>query len=206
MKLLQSMGPNPRVVKIFIAELGLDVEREEVDLMAGENRQDAYRKLNPAGQLPALQLDSGTVISEVTAICEYLDDVNGGSELIGSDAELRAQTRMWTRRIDLGFCEPMANGFRASEGRQIFENRMKLVSLEASAELKAMAQDKLDWLNEQLAGKQFVCGDRFSLADILLYAFVEFGAAVGQPLTESHGNIKAWFDRVGTRPTIAAAQ
>jgi len=200
------MGPNPRVVKIFIAELGLDVEREEVDLMAGENRQDAYRKLNPAGQLPALQLDSGTVISEVTAICEYLDDVNGGSELIGSDAELRAQTRMWTRRIDLGFCEPMANGFRASEGRQIFENRMKLVSLEASAELKAMAQDKLDWLNEQLAGKQFVCGDRFSLADILLYAFVEFGAAVGQPLTESHGNIKAWFDRVGTRPTIAAAQ
>jgi len=206
MKLLQSMGPNPRVVKIFIAELGLDIERQEVDLMAGENREEAYKKLNPAGQLPALELDSGAVISEVTTLCEYLADINGGSDLIGSDAEQRALTRMWTRRIDLGYCEPMANGFRASEGRQIFENRMTLVSLEASDDLKAMAQSKLDWLDQQLQGKQFVCGDRFSLADILLYAFVEFGGAVGQPLAAGQGNIKAWFDRITTRPSIAAAQ
>ncbi|MFT5580747.1 MAG: glutathione S-transferase, partial [Paraglaciecola psychrophila] len=159
-----------------------------------------------AGQLPALQLDNGVVISEVTTICEYLEDINGPSDLIGSDAEQRAQTRMWTRRIDLGFCEPMANGFRASEGRAIFENRMKLVSPEASGDLKALAQNKLDWLDEQLQGKEFVCGERFSLADIMLYAFVEFGGAVGQPLAPGHVNIKAWFDRVTARPSIAVSQ
>lgn len=205
MKLLQSIGPNPRVVKIFIAERGLDVERQEIDLMAGENRQEAYRKLNPAGQLPALQMDNGDVISEVTAICEYLDDANGGSDLIGSTPEQRAEMRMWTRRIDLGICEPMGNGFRANEGRPLFESRMKLVSTEAGADLKALAQDKLSWLDEQMEGKEFVCGDRFTLADILLFAFVEFGGTIGQPLAESHTNLKKWFDRVNARPSVAAS-
>lgn len=205
MKLLQSIGPNPRVVKIFVAERGLDVERQEIDLVAGENRQEAYGKLNPAGQLPALVLDNGLVISEITAICEYLDEVNGSSILIGITPEEKAEVRMWVRRLDLGICETMANGFRATEGRPLFESRMKLVSPDAAADLKALSKDKLEWLDKQLEGKQFVCGDRFTLADIMLYAFLEFGGTVGQPLDESLSNVKTLYDRIAERPSIAAS-
>ena len=80
MKLFNSMGPNPKVVRMFAVECGADLELHEVDLMAAENRRDEYLKLNPAGQLPALQIDSGEIISEITAICEYLDEVTGPSE------------------------------------------------------------------------------------------------------------------------------
>lgn len=205
MKLLQSIGPNPRVVKIFVAERGLTIERQEIDLIAGENRQEAYGELNPAGQLPALVLDSGLVISEITAICEYLDEVNGSSILIGVTPEEKAEVRMWVRRLDLGICETMANGFRATEGRPMFESRMKLVSLDAAADLKALSKDKLEWLDKQLEGKQFVCGDRFTLADIMLYAFLEFGGTVGQPLDENLTNVKGLYDRIAERPSIAAS-
>ena len=71
MKLFNSMGPNPHVVRMFIAEIGIDIETIEIDLMGGENRQDAYLKKNPSGQLPALQLDDGSFLAEITVICEY---------------------------------------------------------------------------------------------------------------------------------------
>ena len=102
MKLYNSMGPNPKAVRMFAAESGTALELPEVDLMAGENRQEDFLRLNPAGQLPALQLDNGDILSEITAICEYIDEKNGHSSLVGTTAEERAETRMWMRRIDLG--------------------------------------------------------------------------------------------------------
>lgn len=204
MKLMQSIGPNPQVVKMFIAERGLDIERQEVDLMAGENRQEQYLKLNPAGQLPALILDNGSVISEITAICEYLDEVSAGTSLIGDSAEQKAETRMWLRRLDLGVCDPMTSGFRAIEGRPLFESRMKIYSPEAGVELKALAQDKLAWLDAQLDGNEFICGNRFSLADIFLFCFLEFGASVGQAIDNQNKNILAWHEKVNTRASATA--
>ena len=111
MKLYTGMGPNPRVVTIAVAETGADVDVIEVDLVAGENRQEEHLARNPAGQLPTLELDDGTCIAEITAIAEYLDDKTEGS-LIGKTPEERAETHMWVRRIDLNICENMANGFR----------------------------------------------------------------------------------------------
>ena len=104
MKLFNSVGPNPKVVRMYMAERGIEANTEEVDLMGGVNRQSDYLKLNPAGTTPALELDNGDVISEITCICEYLDDLDGGSSLIGTTPEERAETRMWVRRIDLGIC------------------------------------------------------------------------------------------------------
>ncbi len=83
MKFFNSVGPNPRVVRVFMAELGLTMDQDTVDIMAGENRQPAYQALNPGAQLPALMLDDGTIVSEITAICEYLAEHAGGSSLIG---------------------------------------------------------------------------------------------------------------------------
>jgi glutathione S-transferase len=193
------------MVRMFAAEKGLTLPTVEIDLMGGENRQPAYAGgVNQAGQTPALQLEDGQVIAEITVICEYLEEKHPTPALIGASPEARAETRMWTRRIDLNICEPMTNGFRASEGRRLFESRMKLVGAEGAAELKAIARDRVLWLDGLMTGRQFVCGDRFSLADILLFAFLDFGASVGQPIPAEAAWVTAWFERVKARPSAAA--
>ena len=204
MKLYNSLGPNPRVVRMFMVEKGIDLPLEEVDLRGGENRREPYLKKNAAGQLPALELDNGRYVTEVTAICEYLEDVQPKPPLVGSSPEEKAETRMWTRRIDLGICEPMANGFRYAEGLPIFKDRMRVLP-EAAAGLKACAQDKLGWLDGLMDGKTWIAGNRFTLADIHLYCFLDFAAGVGQPIDPKHTRVKAWFDRVAARPSATAS-
>eukprot|EP00752_Nemacystus_decipiens_P018065 g16197.t1 len=182
----------------------MDLEMEDVDLMAGANRQEPYLKINPAGQLPCLQTDSGELIAEITAICEYLDEVGGGASLIGETAEERAATRMWTRRVDLNICEPLANGFRYSEGLPIFKERMITIP-EAAEGLKQIAREKLAWLDGLMNDRRpYIAGDKLSLADILLYCMLDFGKRVGQPFDETLPNIKPWFDRVAERPSAQA--
>ncbi len=204
MKFYNSVGPNPRMVRMFMAEKGIDIPKVEVDLRGGENRREPYTKLNPAGQMPALELDDGTVIAEITAICEYLDEIKKDTpSLIGSTPAERAKTRMWTRRIDLNIVEPAANGFRFSEGLKLFQNRIRCIP-EAAAGLKATAQDKLKWLDGLMGSKPFVAGDKLTMADILLFAFVDFMKGVGQPLDPANKNIAAWFERMKARPSAAA--
>ena len=205
MKFYNSVGPNPRVVRMFMAERGIEVPRVEVDLRGGENRRPPYTAKNPAGQTPCLELDDGTVLTEITAVCEYLDETAppGGRSLIGATPLERAEMRMWTRRVDLNICEPLANGFRFAEGLKMFENRTRCVP-EAAAGLKLMAQDKLRWLDGLMAGRAFLCGERLTLADILLFAFLDFGAKVGQPIDPALGNVVAHHARMAARPSAAA--
>ena len=204
MKLHVSIGPNPRVVKMFLAEKGLETPLVTVDLMGGENRREPYNvSVNPAGQTPALELDDGTHLTEITAICEYLEERQPSPPLIGTTAEERAATRMWTRRVDIKVCEPMANGFRYAEGLALFENRLRCLP-EAAPGLKAVARDGEEWLEGQFTGP-WIAGERFTLADILLFAFLDFGAQVGQPLDPAFGKLTDWFARVKARPSAAAS-
>ena len=199
-----SVGPNPRVVRIFAAERGVELPSTKIDLRAGENRQPPYIAKNPAGQMPALELDDGFVLAEITAICEYLDEIGpAGKTLIGATPQERAETRMWVRRIDLNIIEPGANGFRFAEGLKLFQPRIRVIP-QAADDLKAIAREKLAWLNGLMAGRDFVCGTRVTLADILLYCFVEFFAAVGQPLDPANANIAAHTARMKARPSSAA--
>ena len=203
MKLFNSMGPNPHVVRMFIAEMGIDIETIEIDLMGGENRQNSYLKKNPSGQLPALQLDDGSFLAEITVICEYLDEMNGHTDLIGTNPQERAETKMWTRRIDLQILEPLTNGFRYAEGYDLFKDRLHLIP-EAANDLKAIAQERLTWLDKQLEGKEFICGDRFSLADIMFYCFLHFGSTVGQPINQDNTNIVSLYEKIGIRESSSA--
>jgi glutathione S-transferase len=203
MKLYDSVGPNPRAVRIFMAEKGIELPKETVDIRAGVNRQSEYLKKNPNGQCPALELDNGMILAEITAIMEYLDEMKPGTSLIGKTPEERAETRMWARRIDLGVLEPMANGFRFGEGLKMFQERIRCIP-QASADLKATAQDKLKWLDGLMEGKQFVCGNRLSMADVLLFAFIDFFAGVGQPINPEFKNITAWHARMKARPSANA--
>ncbi len=201
MKLFTGIGPNPRAVVISIAELGVDVETETVDLMTGENRQASHLVRNPSGQLPTLLLDDGSFLAEITAIIEYLDEKSSGS-LIGSTAEERAETRMWVRRIDLNICEPLGSGFRFAEGLALFKDRIHCIP-QAADDFKEIAQEKLAWLDGLMEGKEFICGDRFTLADILLFVFLEFGATIGQPLDAKCERLQAWYTRVAARASVA---
>ena len=203
MKLYDSIGPNPRVVRMAMAEKGMTLPTETIDIMAGVNRSGDYIKKVPAGSTPALELDDGRIISEITVIAEYLEEIHPTPAIIGTTAEERAETRKWVRIIDLGYCEPMANGFRATQGRPMFEPRFPIMSDSGGDELKALAAKKLLWLDGLMKG-EFVCGDRFTLADILLFCFIEFGAQVGQPLPDGLTWLPAWHKRVAARPSAAA--
>ena len=204
-KLHNSIGPNPRVVRLFLAEKGVSIPLEKVDLVGGENRREPYLSKNPSGQLPCLELDDGSFLAEITAICEYIEEKHPKPALIGSTPEERANTRMWVRRIDLNIVEPMANGFRYAEGLALFKNRMRTIP-QAADDLKAIAREKLAWLDGQIAGRDFIAGKNFTLADILLFAFMDFGATVGQGIDPALKNLSAWRDRVAARPSVEASK
>jgi len=203
-KLHSGIGPNPRVVRIFLAEKGLVPLLVPVDLLAGENRREPYLSKNPAGQLPCLELDDGSYLSEITAICEYLEEVKPEPALIGRTPEQRAATRMWVRRVDLNIVEPLANGFRYAEGLQIFKSRIRTMP-QAADDLKALAREKLAWLDGLISGP-WIVGERFTLADILLFAFLEFGAQVGQALDPKLLKLSDWYARVAARESVAKSK
>jgi glutathione S-transferase len=200
-----SIGPNPKVVRMFMAERGITgIPSRTVDLRGGENRQPAYLAKNPAGQMPALELDDGFVLAEITAICEYLDEIGpAGSSLIGTTAQQRAETRMWTRRIDLNIVEPMGAGFRYAEGLKMFQNRIHCIP-QAADDFKQIAQERMLWLDGLIAGRSFICGDRITLADVLLFCFLEFGSNVKQPINPAATTLLGWFDRIKARPSAQA--
>ena len=203
MKFYNSVGPNPRAVRMFAAEKGLTLTTVQVDLMKGENRQAAYVSKNVAGQLPCLELDDGTVIAEITTICEYLEDTHPTPALIGSSPKEKAETRMWTRRIDLNICEPLANGFRYSQGLPLFKDRIP-TEPDAADGMKRVAQNRMLWLDKMVTGRQFICGDRFTYADIHLFAFLDFGKQVGQPINPEAKTLLAMCERVGARASAKA--
>jgi glutathione S-transferase len=205
MKLHTGIGPNPRVVKMFIAEKGIDIPRVDVDLMSAENRRPPYTEKNPAGQLPCLELDDGSFLAEILPICEYLEEKYPKPPLVGSTPEERAVTRMWARRIDLNIVEPMANGFRYGEGLMLFKDRIRTIP-QAADDLKALGREKLAWLDGLMKDNPFVAGSRFTLADIFLFAFLDFGSTVGQPFDAALTWIPKWYARIEARPSAAASR
>ena len=204
MRMYNSLGPNPRCVRIFMAEKGITLDTIEVDILGAENRQGPYTDKNPGGQMPSIELDNGSILAETTAICEYLEDTQPSPALIGSTPEEKAETRMWQRRIELQITEHMYNGFRYAEGLDMFKDRMHCLP-EAAAGLKEIVQEKLAWLDGLMEGKQFIVGERFTLADIILYCAFDFGAGVGQKISPDLKNLTAWFARVDGRASAASS-
>ncbi|OUS10206.1 glutathione S-transferase [Gammaproteobacteria bacterium 54_18_T64] len=200
MKLINSFGPNPRMVRMFLVERGIELATEELDLLAGENRQAAYTARNPGGQMPALELDDGSVLAETTCICEYLDEKHPGQSLLGESLEERASNRMWTRRVELNITENIYNAFRYSEGLELFKDRLHCIP-EAADGLKAKSRGQLEWLDGLMADREYVGGDNLGLADLVLYCCLDFAAGIGQALNPELKNIGAWFQRMEQRPS-----
>ncbi|HEY9091505.1 glutathione S-transferase family protein [Parasphingorhabdus sp.] len=203
-------APNPWIVWIFAQEKGIKLERCEVDLLTRENRREPFlSEVNPLGELPALVTQEGYPLSEVVPICEYLEDSFPSLPLIGSTPWERAETRMWVRRIDQNIAWPMGEGFSVEDGRSFFEADEKdsdikstkvLLPREAAPLLKNKAMNKLVWLNSQMEGREWICDNRYTLADIYLYAFLQFGENHGQPLPTGCEWLHDFFSRMKKRP------
>lgn len=203
-------APSPWIVWIFAQEKGIAMERRIVDLLSRENRRAPFTtRVSPFGELPAIELDDGTAITEITAICEYLEEIHPEPPLIGTTPVERAQTRMWVRRIEQKIAEPMGEGFSTEEGREFFQKDASMdgvltktvLPLEAAAVLKQRARDKMIWFDRVFAQGDYVCGARFTLADIYLYCFLQFGENHGQPIPAEAPRLRAFFDRFKARPT-----
>ena len=202
MKLYDStIAPNPRRVRIFLAEKGIEVPLESVDLRAGVNRQPDFLKKNPMGGLPVLELDDGSCIAESLVICEYFEDKKPDPPLLGRTAEERANTRMWERRMELEVMIPMLSAFRHSS--PFFQGRITQVP-EMVEPSRAAARKRLAWLDELLGTRPFVAGDQFSVADITLFVTLDFGGLVGEKYDESLTNLKALHEKVKARPSASA--
>jgi len=204
MLLYNSLGPNPRATRMFLAEKGMSIPMKDVDLLGAENRRPPYTDKNPGGQIPALELDDGTVIGETVAIWEYLEEQNPKPPLIGANPKERAETRMWQRRVEQRITENLYNGFRFAEGAPLFQARMRIIP-EAAPGLKQTALDNLQWLDNLLGGRKHIVPDRFTIADIILYCALDFGTSVGQQLPAESKRVKAWFDGVASRPSAKSS-
>ena len=206
MKFYDSIGPNPRLVRVFMQEKGIEIPHVQIDIMGGENRQAEYLKVNPSGQMPALVLDDGTPLAETVAICEYLEAKHPEPPLVGATPEEAAVTRMWVRRVEHKVVDNLGSAFRYGAALGMFKDRMHVIP-QAADDFKACAQEGYAWFDGQMAdGRDFVAGDRFSLADIVLYSFADFGNSVGQPIEPSNKRVQAWFERVAARPSVEASQ
>ncbi|WP_108471645.1 glutathione S-transferase family protein [Rhodanobacter thiooxydans] len=205
MLIYDAISPAPRCLRMFVLEKGLRLPAVTVDVMRGENREPAYLAINPAGQTPALRLDDGSTLAEAVAIAEYLEELHPQPALIGATPEQRAQTRQWWRRVELNVTEFIHNAFHYAEGLARFEPRIPVLP-EAAEGLKWVAQDRLAWLDGLFGPGPYLCGERFSAADIWLYVWLDFGVGVNQPFDRHLPNIGPWFERVAARPSAAASR
>ena len=189
---------------MYLAEKAIDLPRTFIDIVAGENRQAPYLEKNFAGATPLLELDDGSHLADSVAICEYLEETHPHPPLIGSSPAERARTRRMLRHIDFTIVVPMVAGFRGAEGLPMFKDRMAC-SPEAAAGNKSLAAAGLVQIDQLLAQHDYVAGDRFTLADIVLFAVLEFGAQIGQPIDPALTSLAAWKDRVAARPSAAVS-
>ena len=199
MKFYDSFGMNPRIVRFFMLEKGLEVDREQVDIFSMENRREPYLSRNPSGQTPLLELDDGTYLAETGAICEYLEEEHPQPPLIGSNPDERAITRMWWRRVEINICLPMLHGFYFGEGLEIFRERTHCLP-EAAEGMKERGRKGMKWIDGLIEDGKWLAGDRFTVADICLYCYIDALRGINQPIPDDCSSLGAWFTRVGLRP------
>lgn len=195
-------GPNPRRVRIFLAEKGIEVPLVHVDIMKREQKAPDFLKKNPIGSIPVLELEDGTCISESVAICRYFEELHPEPPLFGRTAVEKAQIEMWLRRVELNFMVPV--GMVWIHGHPLTARLIKQIP-EAADQNRKRTQIGYQLLNAQLADNAFVAGDDYSVVDAVLLASLDFAnGLVGVPYDETLKHLKRWHDTVSARPSATA--
>jgi glutathione S-transferase len=196
-----ALAPNPRRVRIFLAEKGIEVPIVPVDIVKAENRQPAFMAKNPLGGVPVLELDDGTTLSESTAICRYFEEAKPDPPLLGTDARDRAIVERWLRRVEFEVAFPIMQTFRNTH--DFFKGRIPQVP-EWAAVCRKQALEQLAWLDGEMADRPFVAGDRYTIADITLLIGVDFGRVSDIRIDPEHKNLTRWYGEVSSRPSAKA--
>jgi len=202
MKLHESAAaPNPRRVRIFLAEKGIEVPTVQVDIGKAENRKPAFLAKNPMGGVPVLELDDGSFLAETVAICRYFEGLQPDPPLMGTDARDRAFVEMWNRRMEFEIALPIMQSFRNTH--DFFKGRIPQVP-EYGAVCKAAACKRMEWLDGELAGRPFIAGDRYTIADITALVGIDFGRVTQIRIQPELENLQRWHDAVASRPSAKA--
>ena len=195
----QERAPNPRRVKIFVAEKGIEVEFEKIELNKGDHRSDAFTELNPFQRVPVLVLDYGTVISESVAICRYFEEMHPEPVLFGRTAIEKAIVEMWNRRMELNLLFHVSQCFRHGHPAMA---EMEVPQIVQWAEAnKPRVIKGLEVLDGQLSKYAFVAGDTYSIADITALVAIDFMRPAKIALPETLGNIQRWYSDMAERPS-----
>jgi glutathione S-transferase len=195
-------APNPRRVRMFLAEKGITLEETPIDLMAREHKSPEHLARNSLGQVPVLELDDGTTISETVAICRYFEEMQPEPALFGRTAVEKASVDMWIRRVELQVMIPVGMFWRHAHPRTAALLRQHKEFGESNRGAYSRAQT---WLDAELSdGRPFLTGAAFSMADICALSTVDFAHWIGLELEPGCDHLGAWRERVAARPSAAA--
>jgi glutathione S-transferase len=195
------MAPNPRRVRVYLAEKGIEVPTVQVDIGNQENLEPEFLAKNPLGRVPVLELDDGTCVAESIAICRYFEGVHPDPPLFGTDARDQAVVEMWQRRMELEVMGNTTGCFRNTH--DFFKGRIEQVP-EYGEVCRRVALERLAWLDEVLADREFVAGDRYTVADITLLCGVDFGRITGIRIAPEQKNLSRWHEAVSARDSAKA--
>jgi glutathione S-transferase len=195
-------APNPRRVRMFLAEKGIDVAYEQVDLTRRANRTPEFLAKNPRGAIPVLELDDGSCIAESIAICRYFEALHPEPPLFGATPREIADIEMWQRRVELQLLVPV--GMVWVHGSPLTARLLRQIP-EAAAQNRKLVAGFLAWLDGELTTRPFVAGDRYRVPDITLLCTLDFATGlVGIPLDPALAHIARWHREVSARPSARA--
>lgn len=195
-------APNARRVRLFLAEKGIaDVDFIPVDLVKGENLSDEFRRKNPMAQVPVLELDDGTCISESMAICRYFEASNADKPLMGASALEQAEIEMWNRRVELGLLTSVFQAFRHTTG--YFKDR-ETVFKDWGEENAKHVHKHMAFLDQHLERHAFIAGDTLSVADITALCAIDFAKVIRIRVEDNMPHLKRWYEAMRERPSYEA--
>ncbi len=202
-------APNPRRVRMFLAEKGLEIPSVQINTREREQFSDAFKAVNPHSVVPVLELDDGTCIGESVAICRYIEETHPEPPLMGRDPKEKAVIEMWNRRAEidgyLAAAEVVRNALPMFEDRGLPGTPGGVPQIPALVERGKQSMARFfDHLDRQLADNRYIAGDAFSIADITTFVTIEFAKRVEIEIPGSCANLKRWFDEIASRPSAAA--
>ena len=202
------MAPNPRRVRVFLAEKGVDIPKTEVSIIEGENLKPEYLAVNPRGLLPTLELDDGNRIDETIAICRYIEETHPEPNLMGQDALEKAQIESWQRHMEFDGLNPTGEMFRNSfdpfknRGLPGLENVQAIPELAARG--KAGVERFYERLEQRLSQSTYIAGERYTIADITALCVVDFASFAKMGIPEANTSTRRWHADVSARPSAKA--
>jgi glutathione S-transferase len=195
-------APNPRRVRVFLAEKNVAYDTVEVLISDRAHQTDSFKRKNPLQILPVLELADGRILRESMAICRYVEELHPEPNLFGADAWERAQIEMWNRHAELELLWPMSQVFRNTH--KFWVGRIKQAP-EFGELMRELVAERMSWFDQELAGRPYLAGPRFTVADITALCAIDFGKPSGIRIdATAHPHLAAWHQRVSERPSAKA--